>query len=583
MKRLFLLSAALVAATCSFAQKVELKSNRVSEPVAAVSAQKAHMLPRIQHIQMQAAKPEGKQVHRTLATGVYYNPLGGMYEGWNMEGSGWGYTIYNHAPFSSVTYQGSKPEGAWHINGQDLGVTGDSLVDEGLPYMMLYAPTFVVGVDSFNIGDNNIYGHMGKTNDSYASYAVYANGVLSCDSICPMYVADDHAIWWSGDQAYSNTASYGYLTSDNMFGSGWIEGAALDSTDLQVYGIHQGFRKLDTPLYAENMFLKGESLRENAMTANDTLMAVLYTVEGEDQVPFDTLYCLGTDVEPFVLDEYGRNEKQIYNGNLIFAKKTVDALGMESEEPVIVPAGKDWGVFVFGFDNDSISFGADGIVIPDEDVDCPKGTNMVQDIDGHVWYYGFSSRICVDMGFNGMFDQLSVLDNRNFTNVPEGTHMNALRLSDDGKTCTTEGQAADGDYNLGAVAVGTAITMFDGEGSENYTIVSDDDISWITWSVDTKDYFDNTSNFYGYNYILCEAEPLPAGTTGRMAICRVEGKGVESAPFVVLQGDAQMPTAIESVKATRANTGRVYNIAGQQVNANAKGLVIKNGQKMIVK
>ena len=43
-------------------------------------------------------------------------------------------------------------------------------------------------------------------------------------------------------------------------------------------------------------------------------------------------------------------------------------------------------------------------------------------------------------------------------------------------------------------------------------------------------------------------------------------------------------TGIESVKAS-VNTanGEVYNLAGQKVDANAKGLVIKNGKKMIQK
>lgn len=89
---------------------------------------------------------------------------------------------------------------------------------------------------------------------------------------------------------------------------------------------------------------------------------------------------------------------------------------------------------------------------------------------------------------------------------------------------------------------------------------------------------------YGYNAIYCECEPLPAGMSGRMAIVRVEGKGVTSEPFVVLQGDAQMPSAIESVLTNaKSKSTKVYNLAGQQMNTNAKGLLIKGGKKVIVK
>lgn len=43
------------------------------------------------------------------------------------------------------------------------------------------------------------------------------------------------------------------------------------------------------------------------------------------------------------------------------------------------------------------------------------------------------------------------------------------------------------------------------------------------------------------------------------------------------------PTSVKSIKTVTENNGEVYNLAGQKVDANAKGLVIKNGKKMIQK
>jgi alpha-L-fucosidase len=40
---------------------------------------------------------------------------------------------------------------------------------------------------------------------------------------------------------------------------------------------------------------------------------------------------------------------------------------------------------------------------------------------------------------------------------------------------------------------------------------------------------------------------------------------------------------IQAVKAAKAGNGYIYNLAGQRVDANYKGVVIKNGQKMIQK
>ena len=40
---------------------------------------------------------------------------------------------------------------------------------------------------------------------------------------------------------------------------------------------------------------------------------------------------------------------------------------------------------------------------------------------------------------------------------------------------------------------------------------------------------------------------------------------------------------IETVKASKAFDGAIYNLAGQKVNANYKGVVIQNGKKFIQK
>lgn len=42
-------------------------------------------------------------------------------------------------------------------------------------------------------------------------------------------------------------------------------------------------------------------------------------------------------------------------------------------------------------------------------------------------------------------------------------------------------------------------------------------------------------------------------------------------------------TSVKAIKNVTENNGEVYNLAGQKVNANAKGLVIKNGKKFVNK
>lgn len=51
----------------------------------------------------------------------------------------------------------------------------------------------------------------------------------------------------------------------------------------------------------------------------------------------------------------------------------------------------------------------------------------------------------------------------------------------------------------------------------------------------------------------------------------------------VLLDDTSMPTGIQTVKAAAVQNGAIYNLAGQKVSESYKGVVIKNGKKMVTK
>ena len=62
--------------------------------------------------------------------------------------------------------------------------------------------------------------------------------------------------------------------------------------------------------------------------------------------------------------------------------------------------------------------------------------------------------------------------------------------------------------------------------------------------------------------------------------------GLTSANAVILlQGDATPgdQDGIATVAASKKVEGKIYNLSGQQVNANFKGVVIENGKKVIKK
>jgi hypothetical protein len=53
--------------------------------------------------------------------------------------------------------------------------------------------------------------------------------------------------------------------------------------------------------------------------------------------------------------------------------------------------------------------------------------------------------------------------------------------------------------------------------------------------------------------------------------------------YNITLGTEETLAGIKTVKTVKTGNGLIYNLAGQRVDASYKGLVIKNGQKMIQK
>ena len=78
---------------------------------------------------------------------------------------------------------------------------------------------------------------------------------------------------------------------------------------------------------------------------------------------------------------------------------------------------------------------------------------------------------------------------------------------------------------------------------------------------------------------------LPSGVDKRVGVVYLQGKtGKSKTPIIVLQGSATIADGIENIEADKAkavNNGKIYNLSGQQVGKNYKGVVIKDGKKLI--
>ena len=90
---------------------------------------------------------------------------------------------------------------------------------------------------------------------------------------------------------------------------------------------------------------------------------------------------------------------------------------------------------------------------------------------------------------------------------------------------------------------------------------------------------------YGVQMLFLQADALPAGTAGRRGVVTLNCFGKEL-KIKLTQGDVTNipdPTAVRNISVEKKTNDKIYNIAGQQVSKDYKGLVIKNGKKFFNK
>ena len=278
---------------------------------------------------------------------------------------------------------------------------------------------------------------------------------------------------------------------------------------------------------------------------------------------------------------------KVFIYTLTFANKTTDAIGNVVNEPVVI--NEPCFIVVTGHEQEGINFGYRINQQPAEDA-IVQGTYALAYEEGSDENYSawYGAESVIEMSFYGGYDYCEVLASSELVDQagnPTGEtveNINTLRVSEDGSTIENEGFAG----LQGRVVLNSAFPWLDAStNDENY--ICEDLPEWITLSGESEyGNFSDGSQFYtGTTNISIECEALPAGETGRAATIYLEGKGYKSAyPIIVLQGDATMEDAIENVVTVNVNkSNSIYNVAGQKVGKNFKGIVVKDGKKMLVK
>lgn len=593
MKKILLLSVCVMLSSLSFAQS-QVKKQR-ADMRQTIASREMKMAPAADVLPFQNIAKKNRP-NKAFEDGVWFaRPEGALVTAWSDEGSGYYVNSIIVPPYYPVIFENKcedKTGCTWTINGTDRSEYANEDGDFEWGYISTYDPQWYAeggyfytpsyylpelhkGLTTYKFGEPNNKDYTG-TRQAY----------LKTDSV-GMYSFVDEATTKAG-YAWGRLVAPG--CTNYLFGSGKY--TFKDGTVATSHGFVDFFPQPASPLYVEHISLEFYSNDQLLKNGAELTMRIV-TVEDRDSVVTlgDSIIAELKATADDIAILGNRNTEYTTSGsanlcNVIFKRSGVDELGQTYDEPFSIDC--PFAILVLGFDNPDV----DGTTVGEEEADEDHQTQGIEavlaDEEGNMWHqtiYG-GGPLSLAARFYGCFDYVEAQDtlysydaDGNVKN--EYPNMNVLRVSEDGKTVANEG--ADEDHDFGAALFYTYFPWYDHEGMENYYYI--DDIDWISATAAT-DFVDKNDERTGLAAVTFECEPLPAGVTGRSAELHFVGKGYQSELTVILlQGDAKIDdvTAVKSVRTTGAKKAAAYNLAGQRVSKNFRGLTIKDGKKVMVK
>lgn len=497
---------------------------------------------------------------RAYADKVYYHtPKGTLFRGIDSQGRGYSYTMLVVPPYKELVYENKSADPAqttWTVNGNDASelVKDNNFVTMYGVQGLYYAPTVNSGAVSWTLGDYN---------DKH----VY---VLT-DSVSYLSYFDDNA-----------GSTYGFGIFDNKYITG-TGNFTIGGKTYKSSGVTQIMDAPAAPLWISDFAILAYT-DSVALFDDGKITLTVYPAQGRNidyANPLGTFTATTADTT-FLYSGASSLTKtgkfSIYG--LRFSNKVLDEeSGLTFEEPIVVNSSVAF--VINGCDKPGVNVSFPLHFYEDRDEkpteERPQAYRAFFNAGDTCTYLGFSNS-ALKLNFKGMFDYVETEASVKVNDATvEG--VNVLRVSADGKTVTTDGKT--GNENFGGAVVYTAIPFNDGDGNPNYFAELPEWVVSMTGSDEGR--VDAQGSTTGLALVSFECEPLPEGVSGRAASIYLEGKGYKSAtPIILLQGDATLADGIESLRSTeKTRRVGVYNLAGQRVNDNAKGLLIKNGKKVL--
>ena len=532
---------------------------------------------------------------KTVASGNYYAcPKGAMFLGMNPQGEGFQATMICPAGLRECAFVNMNNDPTttiWDINGQDAS----SMVDDSYNYIWYGLPGIYTGT---NIGGFIAYvPRLTKGSDSYflpnsysfddtQSYTTdigsYENSVIfTPNEIAPLTYTETNMA----------AAFFGYANGIYGFGPGTTQYGTQDggTSTATNYGVSQSFEKPMSPLYVENIYLQAVSKNGNAEPLKNGAKLNMKIYNSEDSTVIAELTAEMKDFYDLLNGKpqsMGSGWGQVYMWTVTFTKKSIHPVLGEISEPFVID--EPFTIEITGFDNPDIDCGFYIYQWRDENRIAPAYTMAIdQNTNRDMRLYNENQSLPVY--FTALYDNVIVETNLKADDGTESDKCNVLRIENNGASSYLENMFDQSVYTQ------TATPWYNADGIENYTYEvidasTGDDTEWITSCIVNTDYWNAEEQTY-YNLINFTATECPEGE-GRWAIVNINGRGVTSeTPIILLQGTAKLEdvpsTGIENV--VTGNTVKadpnapVYNISGQRVSKDAKGILIQNGKKFMNK
>ncbi len=577
MKKILLLMLTTIVSTTAFAQTSETtKDGNISIT-----------LPEVGEMDLNSSENGVANQRRTRSTGLYYDvPEGMMYRRqFTSTGNFSSRSQYFFPYFHEYTYvneSNSPTRTYWNLKEKLATEEGTNLESDSKGNCTM--PALKPGETSTAL---YLYNQSGSENFNMGSYDTYYG--LPNTVLHTIYGSgNDDGLYWMG-WSDNKTATYCWssLNTYYILGTGTRTDYTFSVWDAGHYGddnyfhrnisgsfpvsyITQIFPAPASPLYVDGIYVNGMTFAydepegtvydKSFQPLKNGAVLTMYIVDEESGDLMETLTATTGDWTAWTTETSEYNYRDYMIGYLKFSKKGEDG----EEEPIVID--RKIHMVIHGFYNDDIDIGLKVETMLDSDITKFGGASNGPEehfIDPSGQYIINSvtrpARGILAVNFNGIMDAVDV--DKEYANV----------------TITAEGDECcnTNDSDLGGFVIQTALPWYASDGTANYSLADAPD--WIR-GITAKAYGEDTNSY------VVTLTAAPNKSDERTAVVHIQCKGyADGADITITQLEGDETTGISEIEATTPKMSMTYNLAGQQVDEATKGVVIKDGKKVLNK